>query len=276
MKTLTRICQNIWEKKKWPEDWKRSVYIPIPKKGDILKCENHRTIALISHSSKVMLKIIQRRLADFFNEQMPREQAGFRKGRGTRDHIANLRWIIESMREKQRNLVMCFIDYSKAFDCVDHDLLWLYLREMGAPLHIIQLLKSLYKDQEACVRTDSGETPWFEIGKGVRQGCILSPTLFNLYSEMIMRKALEDTEEGAKIGGLVVSNLRYADDTTLLAESEADLEKMLKRVQEESRKAGLSLNIQKTKIMATAAIDSFAVNGEDVEIVESFNFLGLR
>jgi hypothetical protein len=135
-----------------------------------------------------MLKIIQRRLQPFLEREMPDTQAGFRKGRGTRDQIANLRWIIEKAREYQKEFYLCFIDYSKAFDCVDHEKLWFILKEMGVPTHLIVFMKNLYTDQQASVTTEYGNTNWFNIGKGVRQGCILSPYLFNLYAEYIMRK----------------------------------------------------------------------------------------
>ena len=133
------------------------------------------TIALISHASKVMLKILQVRHQQYMNHELPDVQAGFRKGRGTRDQIANICWIIEKAREFQKNIYFCFIDYAKAFDCVNHNKLWKILQEMGIPDHLTCLLRSLYAGQEATVRTGHGTTDWFQIGKGVHQGCILSP-----------------------------------------------------------------------------------------------------
>ncbi|PIK35145.1 hypothetical protein BSL78_28030 [Apostichopus japonicus] len=253
---LTVICQRIWCTGVWPKRWKESIYIPIPKKGDPRICSNNRTIALISHASKVMLKVIQYRLEGYMEREMSIEQAGFRKGRGTRDQIANLRWILERSREFQRPVYMCFIDYSKAFDCVDHPTLWTMLTEMGIPKHLVHVIKSLYNEQEAKVRTEYGDTENFNIGKGVRQGCILSPYLFNLYSEYIMRQAnLDNVELGVKIGGRRVNNLRYADDTTLLAESKEDLLNLMERVQTHSPQAGLHLNLKKTKVMCTEELD---------------------
>ena len=140
------------------------------------------TIAFISHISKVMLKILQARLQQYVNRELPDVQAGFRKGRGTRDQIANIHWIIEKAREFQKNIYFCFIDYAKAFGCVDHNKPWKILKEMGIPDHLTCLLRNLYAGQEATVRTGHGRTDWFQIGKGVRQGCILSPCLFNLYA----------------------------------------------------------------------------------------------
>ena len=133
-----------------------------------------------------MLKILQAGLQCYVNHELPDVQAGFRKGRGTRDQIANICWIIEKAREFQKNIYFCFIDYAKAFDCVDHNKLWKILKEMGIPDHLICLLRNLYAGQEATVRTGHGTTDWFQIGKGVHQGCKLSPCLFNLYAEYIM------------------------------------------------------------------------------------------
>ena len=147
----------------------------------------HHTIALISHASKVMLKILQVRLQlCCVNQQFPDVQAGFRKGRGARDQIASICWIIEKAGEFQKNIYFCFIDYTKAFDCVDHNRLWEILQEMGIPDHLTCLLRNLYAGQEATVRSRYGTTDWYQIGKGVCQGCILSPCLFNLYAEYIM------------------------------------------------------------------------------------------
>ena len=153
------------------------------------ECSNYRTIALISHASKVMLKILQARLQQYVNRELPDVQSGFRKGRGTRDQIANIRWIMEKSREFQKNIYFCFIDCAKAFDCVDHSKLWKILKEMGIPDHLTCLLRNPYTGQEATVRTGHGTTDWFQIGKGVRQGCILSPCLFNFYAEYILRNA---------------------------------------------------------------------------------------
>ena len=186
-------------------------------------------------------------------------QAGFRKGRGTRDQIANIHWIIEKAREFHKNIYFCFIDYAKAFDCVDHNKLWKIPQEMGIADHLTCLLRNLYAGQEATVRTGHGTTDWFQIGKGVCQGCILSPCLFNLYAEYIMRNAgLEETLEntGIKIAGRNINNLRYADDTTLMAESEEELKSLLMKVKEESETVASKLNIQKTKIMASSPITS--------------------
>ena len=173
-------------------------------------------MALISHASKVMLKILQARLQQYVNCEIPDVQGGFRKGRGTRDQTANICWIMEKAREFQKNIYFWFIEYAKAFDFVDPNKLWKILEEMGIPDHLTCLLSYLYAGREATVRTGHGTTDWFQIGKGVHQGCILSPCLFNFYAKYIMRNSgLEEAQSGIKIAGKNVNNLRYADDTTL-------------------------------------------------------------
>ena len=201
------------------------------KKSHAKECSNYHTVALISHASKVMLKFLQARLQQYMKWEFPDVQAGFRKGRGTRDQIANISWIIEKARVFQKNIYFYLIDFSKPFDCVDHKKLWKILREMRIPNHLTCLLRNLYPGQEATVRSRYETTDWFKIGKGVRQGCILSPCLFNLYAEYIMWNAgLEEAQAGIKIAGRNINTLRHADDT-LMAESE-ELKSLLMKVKE--------------------------------------------
>ena len=191
------------------------------------------------------------------NCELPDVQAGFRKGRGTRDQIAYICWIMVKAREFQKNIYFCFIDYAEAFECVNHNKLWKILQQMGIPDHLTCLMRNLYAGQEARIRTGHGTTDWFQIGKGVHQGCILSPCLFNLYAEDIMKNAkLEEAQAGVKIAMRNINSLRHADDTTLMAESEEELKKLLMKMKEESEKVGLNLNIQKTNIMASSPITS--------------------
>ena len=171
------------------------------------ECSNYCTIALISHARKVMLKSLQARLQQYMNHEFPDIQVGFRKGRGPRNQIANIHWIIEKAREFQKNIYFCFTD--RAFDCMDHNKLWKILEEMGMPDHLTCLLRNLYAGQEAIVRTGHGTADWFQIKKGVHQGCILSPCLFNLYAEYTMRNArLDEAQAGIKIAGRNSNNLR--------------------------------------------------------------------
>ena len=184
----------------------------------------------------------------------------------------------KKQESSRKTSIFGFIDYAKAFDCVDHNKLWNILKEMGIPDHLTCLLRNLYAGQEATVRTGHGTTDWFQTGKGVRQGCILSPCLFNLYAECIMRNArlfwrkLEEAQAGIKIAKRNINNLRYADDTTLMSESEEELKSLLIKVKKEGEKTGLKLNIQKTKIKASGTITSWQIDGETVKDY----FLGLQ
>ena len=209
------------------------------------------------------------------NQELPVVQPEFRKGRGTRDQISNIRWIIKKAREFQKNLYFYFINYTKAFDCVDHSKLWKILQEMGIPDHLTCLLRNLYVGQQATVRTGHETTDWFQIGKGGCQGYILSPCFFNFYTECIMRNAgLEEAQAGIKNVARNINNLRHADDTTLMAESK-ELKGFLMNVKEEREKVGLKLNIQKTKIMAFSPITSWQIDGETVETMTDY-FGGLQ
>ena len=187
-----------------------------------------------------MLKILQARLQKYMNCELPGLQACFRKGRRTKDQIANIFWIIKKAREFQKNIYVCFTDYAKAFDCVDHNKLGKILKDMGILYHLTCLLRNLYAGQEATVRTGHGTTDWFQIGKGVHQDCILPPCLFNLYAEYIMRNiGLDEAQAGMKIARRNINIFRYADDTTLMAESEEELKSLLMKVKEESEKGWL-------------------------------------
>ena len=177
VKVLHSICQQIGKTQQWPQDWKRSVFIPIPKKGNAKECSSYCTIALNSKASKVMLKILQARHQQYMSRDLPVVHAELRKGRGTRDQIANICWIIEKAREFQKNIYFCFVDYAKAL------IVWITTNWKILKDHLTCFLTNLYAGQEATIRTEHGTTDWFQIGKGVHQGCLLSPCLFNLYAE---------------------------------------------------------------------------------------------
>ena len=275
------LCRKIWHEGKWPLDWKRAVFIPLPKKGDLKECANYRTIALISHASKILLKIIQKRIEWKVEQEVSAAQAGFRRKSGTRDQMFNLKLIIQKCREFNVDLYVCFIDYSKAFDCVSHSKLWETLRDMGFPSNEVNLIKELYKGQQSAVRTICGTTEWFSVKRGVRQGCILSPYLFNIYTESIMR-AVED--EGVNnhfrecnIHGHKVSNLRFADDTVLLSHTNEGLQNLVTSVKTHSERKHLMLNSKKTKVMKTdktiGPVD-IKVDNEMLESVNKYEYLG--
>jgi hypothetical protein len=277
IKALCNMCNKIWVNGVWPKDWVNSIFIPLHKKGSTKKCENYRTLALISHSSKVLLYIIKDRLSSYLGWQIPNEQAGFVKGKGTREQILNIRQLIEKCREFQTPAVLCFIDYKKAFDFVNWDYLWKVLLDMGVPMHLVKIIHNLYNDNNAVVRINSLNSTNFRVQRGVRQGCILSPDLFNIYGEYIMRRALDGWKGGVSIGGKKLSNLRYADDTTLIANNHEEMAELIRRVETESNVLGLQINRPKTKIMIIdrhqqLQNNNSALNG--IDVVDNFVYLG--
>ena len=248
----------------------KSVFIPVPKKGKAKEHSNYCTIAFISHASKVILKILQARLQQYVNGELPDVQAGFRKGRGTRDQIANICWIIEKAQEFQKNIYFCFIDYPKVFDRLDHNKLWKILKEMGIPDHFICIRETCMQVKKQQLELDLEKQTGSKLGKEYIK---VVPCLFNLYGEYIIRNAgLDEAQAGIKTAGRNISNLRYADDTTIMAESKEELKSLLMKVIEESEKAGLKLNIQKTKIMASGLITSWQIDGETMETTDRFLF----
>ena len=213
------------------------------------ECTSHCTIFLIKHASKIMLKIIQRRLETKLEEEVSPTQAGFRKSSGTRDHIFNLRMMIQKCREFNNDLYVCFIDYSKAFDCVSDSQLWTTLIKLGFLEREKGLIKELYKGQQATIHTNCGITEWFNIERGVRQGCILLPYLFNIYMKDIMRDVEEDRKtvnfDELNIQGHKIRALCYADDTSLLSHSARGLSNLVEAVDKHSGKKCLNLNAKK-------------------------------
>ena len=178
-------------------------------------------------------------------------------------------------KSSSKKLFMCLIDYKKAFDCVDHQRLWCTLKDMGVPEHLVVVLRNLYTNQESTVRIEYGETRDIPIGKEVRQGCILSPLLFNIYEERIMRDVLEKWDKGISISGRKVTNLRYADDTTLIAVTKDDLSELLTKVKRTSEEAGLYLNVKKTKVITTGKLDHIIVDDNNIAFVDKFIFMGV-
>ena len=213
----------------------------------------------------------------YMNWKLPDVQAGFRKGKRTRDQTASIHWILEKTMEFQKNISFCFFDNTKVFDYVDHNNLWKILKEMGIPDHLTCLLRNLYADQGATVRTIHWTTDWSQIRKGVHQGCILSPCLINLYAEYIIQNAgLDEAQARIKTSWRNINHLRYADNTPVMTESEEELKIPLMKMKEESEKVGLKLNIQKTKIMVSSSITSWQIDGETMETVMDFIFLGSK
>jgi len=248
VKVLHSIFQQIWKTQQWPQDWKRSVFIPLPKKGNANDCSNYCTIALISHTSKVTLKILQIRLQQYMTVNFQMFKLDVEKAEESK-----INHMLDQAREFRKTFTSALLTTPKPLT-VWIKTNWKILKEIGIPDHLTCLLRNLYAGQETTARIGYGTMDWLQIGKGVHQGCILSPCLFTLYAEYIMRNArLENTQAGIKIARRNINNLRYADDTTLMAERKEELKSLLMKVKEESEK----LNIQKTKIMTSIPITSW-------------------
>lgn len=274
---LHSICNKVWSSGVWPDEWCSSTFVPLHKKGSPTNPDNYRLLSLISHSSKVLLYILQSRLESFIGWQISPAQAGFVKGRGTREQILNLRQIIEKAREHYFPVYICFVDYSKAFDNVKWPKLWEILHSMGVPYHLIFLIQKLYMSNSAQVRIDGNLSNQMATRKGVRQGCVLSPMLFNIYSEFVMRHVLDNWHGGITIGGSKISNLRFADDTTLIAASQEELLALLSNLEQHSAAYGLSINYNKTKVMIVDREHNNYPEMKSVgrcQVVQSFVYLG--
>ena len=275
---MHHLCCEIWKTRKWPKDWKLQEFVMLHKSGSVKDCNNYRTIALISHASKILLIIILNRLKPKIETEISDCQAGYRTNRGTIDMLFVLQVLIEKVINTDQELFITFIDYSKAFDGVIHQNLFKNMVKMGFPGHLVSLVASLYTDQQATIRWNGQNCDFFNIKKGVRQGCILSPHLFNTYTEHVMRKA--DTDDmGIKIGGRNLTNLRYADDTALLADNITSMRRILYRVDAAGKEDGLKLNAKKTKVLhvnakETTNKEEILVDKTPLENVKDFKYLG--
>lgn len=278
IKVLTHICQNIWRTKQWPQKWTQSLIIPIPKKGNSRQCQNYRTISLICHASKVLLRIILNRLKSKAEEIIAEEQAGFRPKRSTTEQIFNIRLLIEKHLQHQHDLYHNFIDFKKAFDRVWHEGLWQVLRNYNFNNNLIQVIQSLYTNSSSAVRINNTTGELFKTSVGVRQGCLLSPVLFNVFLENIMDEALEEFQTSISIGGRPICNLRFADDIDLMGKSEAELQDLTTRLEEVARAYGMEISAEKSKILVNSinktAPANITMNGQTLEVVKEFKYLG--
>ena len=274
---LLTICNKIWQTGEWPTPWTQSLIITIPKKGNLQLCQNYRTISLISHPSKVMLKILLNRLKPQAEKIIAEEQAGFRPGRSTTEQVFNLRILCERYLQHQQDLYHVFIDFKKAFDRVWHAALWATMRLYNIQANLIRVIEHLYDKATSAVCHNSSIGDWFRTTVGVRQGCLLSPTLFNIFLERIMTDALEDHVGTVSIGGRTITNLRFADDIDGLAGKETELVDLVERLDKTSVAYGMQISAEKTKLMtnSTNAINTaIKISGEKLETVTSFKYLG--
>ena len=274
---LTEICNRIWRAGEWPTPWTQSLIITFPKKGNLQLCQNYRTISLISHSSKVMLKVILNRLKPQAEEIIAEEQAGFRAGRSTTEQIFNLRILCEKYLQHQQNLYHVFIDFKKAFDRVWHAALWATMRKYNISANLGRTIEQLYDKATSSVQMNGSIGDWFRTTVGVRLGCLLSPTLFNIFLERIMSDALEEHDGKVSIGGRNITNLRFADDIDALAEEEQELEALVESLDKTCTRYKMEISAEKTKLMTNSANGiqrEIKVKGQKLGTVTSFKYLG--
>ena len=274
---LTEICNRIWRTGECPTPWTQSLIITLPKKGNLQLCQNYRAISLISHSSTVMLKVILNRLKPQAEEIIAEEQAGFRAGRSTTEQIFNLRILCEKYLQNQQNLYHVFIDFKKAFDRVWHAALWATMRKHNISANLVRTIEQLYDKATSAVQMNGSIGEWFRTTVGVRQGCLLSPTLFNIFLERIMSDALEEHDGKVSIGGRNITNLRFADDIEALAEEGQELEALVESLDKNCTRYKMDISAEKTKLMTNSANGiqrETKVKGQKLGTVTSFKYLG--
>ena len=278
IEALHNICNKIWSNHIWPSSWTKSLVITLPKKGDLQQCNNYRTLSLISHPSKILLRIILNRLKPQAAEIIAEEQAGFMPGRSTVEQIFNLRVLCEKSLEHQQSLYHVFIDFKKAFDRVWHQALIATMKKYNVSSSLISLIENLYTEATSAVFLNGEIGNWFRTSVGVRQGCLLSPTLFNIFLERIMTDALSDHTSSVTIGGRPISNLRFADDIDGIAGSEDELIDLINRLDTSSRNYGMEISPEKTKIMANEIANGFTqiikIKDAVLEPVDRMKYLG--
>ena len=274
---VTKLVNCIYDNGEIPKDMLKSIFIPLPKSPGATECGSHRTISLMSHFTKVLLRVLMERMRKSIRPEISPAQFGFVPDKGTRNAIFTMSMLMERCIEVQQDMYLCFIDYSKAFDKVRHDDLFKILDELDIDGKDLRVVRNLYWNQNATVRIEGEYSEYNEIKRGVRQGCVMSPDLFNLYSEIILRN-LEDMP-GIRINGQMINNIRYADDTVLIAGSEQELQNLLNTVVIESESKGLALNVKKTECMVVSKKKvnpkcNVRSNGEIITQVEKFKYLG--
>ena len=273
----TTICNKIWKTGEWPTTCTQSLVITLPKKGNLQLYQNYRTISLISHPSKVMLKIIINRLQPQAEEIMAEEQAGLRTGRSTTEQLFNLRILGEKYLQHQQNLYHVFIDFKKAFDRVWHEALWATMRKYNINVSIIRAIKNLYDKAQSAVLFNGSTGEWFRTTVGVRQRCLLSPTLFNIILERIMCEALDDYEGCFSIEGRLITNFRFANDIVVNAEVEEEAGVLVDRLDTTTTRYKKEIGSDETKVMTNNPNGfqrEIKIKGQRLEEMENFKYLG--
>lgn len=276
---VSRLCQQIYMQGRWPLEWVKTIMVPIPKKCNAVECGDFRTISLIPHVSKILLKVLHNRIEGRVEEYLGKTQFGFRKGVGTRDAIGVLRMLSERIIEFNKEMYVCFVDFEKAFDRVNWVKLMEVLKEVGVDWRDRRLLIDLYMQQEVAVRVNGECTESTEIGRGVRQGCLLSPLLFNLYAEAMIKDVMLKTNVGVRIGGEVLADIRFADDQAMAAETNDELQQLMDMVNSTAKEYGMKINGKKTKVMKISRDGvgqvRVVLEGQELEQVEKFKYLGV-
>src|SRR5277367_1279237 len=277
-KELVTLCKEMYIEGKWPEDFTRVVMIPLPKKANAVECSDHRTISLISHASKIMLKVLTKRIEAKAKDLIGRNQFGFRRGCGTRDAIGVMRVLCERTMEHGNDVYICFVDFEKAFDRVSWEKMMKVLQNLGVDWRDRKMISELYLNQEAVIRVGDEESEPAIIGRGVRQGCPLSPLLFSIYAEVMMAEALDTIEEGVRVGGELVKDVRFADDQGMVASSEAGLQRMMESLNETCKRYDMKINVNKTNSMVvaktTGKVIDIRIEGQRIQQVKRFKYLG--
>ena len=277
-KELIEITKDLYQEGEWPSDFVNLIMITLRKKTRPVKCSDYRTISLVSHASKIVLKVLTRRVTNKAEQFIGNDQFGFRSGCGTREAIGIMRIMSEKMIENDQEMFVCFVDFEKAFDRVQWRKLFEILKEIGVDWRDRRLIRNLYLNQTVKVRVADGESEPGEVGRGVRQGCSLSPVLFNIYAEAMMIEALLELEEGVRVGGRMVKSIRFADDKAIVCNSEAGLQEMVNSLNRTAEEYGMKINESKTKVMRIAkrqgAPIRIVIGNKDLEEVNSFQYLG--
>ena len=279
IKKITELCNPVYNTGYLPPDMSSSIFVRLPKKAKATECSEYRTLSLMSHILKILLKVILKRNKHKIESVISETQSGFMAGKGTREGIYNIRTIIERYMKCGKNIYLCFIDYEKAFDIVKHAKIIECMENLDIDGKDISLIRNLYWNQKAykVMRTEDGLSPEIHIKRGVRQGCVLSPCLFNLYTENIFGAI--NTNNGKTIGGTAINNLRYADDTVLLAETEEDLQEILNEVNRIGKTFDMKMNAKKTKTMLvskdlTSTNVRLKIDGDIIKQTDKYTYLG--
>ena len=277
-KELVELSKQIYREGRWPEDFTQIMLIPLKKKPNAVECEDHRTISLISHAAKIMLKVLTRRIEVKAKEYISRNQFGFRQGLGTRDAVGVMKMLCERSLDFGNEVYICFVDFEKAFDRVNWVKMMDVLKAIGVEWRDRRLLRELYMREEAVVRTGGKNSKPCSIGRGVRQGCPLSPLLFAVYVESMMMETYWESEEGIKVGGMLLRDIRFADDKGMVAGSETELQSIMDKLSGKAAEYDMKINANKTKVMVVSREadlrTNIVVDGQPVEQVKQFKYLG--